>query len=360
MRIVERYPPGFAFAGGTGAWRALFPLRLALAGLYGALSCAARRAALASGRRPVSTTASGKRPFVVSVGNISAGGGGKTPCVIALAEEIRSRAGTAVVVSRGYGGAMERRGPCVVGGAGASAELARTFGDEVALYAARGIPVVTDARRRRGAALAADLFAPTHILLDDAFQHHSLAKDLDILLLDAGRPFEDGMLLPAGRLRELPGAARRAGAVIFTRAREERVPAAAERFVAGKPVFFARHEAAFLKGRGGASEPLSIVSGREVVLFSGIARPDSFEETVVSLGAAPRASFRFEDHHRYAAREIEEIVRAGSPEALFLTTEKDFVKAGDLFPPGAAVFAIAIEMRISGLERLGALLGLGG
>ena len=359
MKIVERYPLWMKFARGAGPWRVLFPLRCALAGLYGAGARVASRAALASGRRPLPPSAAGKRPFVVSIGNIAAGGGGKTPCVIALAEEIRARGGTAVVVSRGYGGAMEGRGTCVAGSADGAAGLARLFGDEAASYAARNIRVVTDARRRRGAALAAKLFAPTHILLDDAYQHHSIAKDLDVLLLDWERPFEDGLLVPAGRLRELPGAARRAGAVIFTRAREDRVPEAAKRYVAGRPVFFARHEAAYLAERGGAREPLSLAAGREAVVFSGIARPESFEEAVAALGASPRAAFRFEDHHRYRAGEIEEIVRAGGPETLFITTEKDFVKAAELFPPGASVYALAIEMRISGIERLRPLIGLG-
>jgi tetraacyldisaccharide 4'-kinase len=359
MRIVERYPLWMKFARGAGAWRVLFPLRLLLAGLYGAGAWAAGRAASAAGSRSMPPAASGKRPFVVSIGNIAAGGGGKTPCVVALARAIVARGGTAVVVSRGYGGAMEGRGTCVPGPAGAAAGIARLFGDEAASYVARGIRVVTDARRRRGAALAAGLFAPTHILLDDAYQHRSIAKDLDVLLLDWERPFEDKLLVPAGRLRELPGAARRADAVIFTRAREERVPKEARRYVEGKPVFFARHEAAYLAGRRGSREPLSFAAGREAVLFSGIARPEPFEETAVALGASPRAAFRFEDHHRYRVAEIEEIARAGGPEALFITTEKDFVKAADLFPPGALVYALAIEMRISDVERLLPLVGLG-
>ena len=357
MRIVERYPRYLALARGEGVWRFLLPLRLALAGIYGALG-AARRAALLRRRAPIGRLVGGRRPFVVSVGNLVAGGGGKTPCVIAIAEEIRARGGAPAVVSRGYGGEMEGRGPCAVDGALSGAELARRFGDEIALYLSRGIPVVTDAKRRRGAELAARLFAPTHVLLDDAYQHHSLEKDLDILLLDAESPFGDGLLLPAGRLREAPGAAGRADAVIFTRAREDRVPAAAERLVAGKPVFFARHEPSHFIRRDGGREPLSSIAGRDVVLFSGIARAASFEETVAGLGAKALVSFRFEDHRRYRERDAAEIIRAGGAGAIYVTTEKDFAKVVDFFPHDAPLVALAVEMRISGLERLRALHGL--
>ncbi len=359
MRIVEKYPLKLLFARGEGAWRLFLPVRLALAGLYGAGSAAARLGASASNPRPISRLVAGRRPFVVSVGNLVAGGGGKTPCVAALAKAIRDRGGVPAVVTRGYGGAYEGRGACVASG-GSDADLARRFGDEAAIYRSRGIPVVTDARRRRGAELAADLFAPTHIILDDAFQNRSLAKDLDILLLDASRPFDGGLLLPAGELREPPSAARRADAVIFTRSREERVPSEAERIVAGKPVFFARHEPARLIRRGGGGEPLSIVSGREVVLFSGIANPGSFEGTVEGLGAIARVSFRYEDHRRYSARDAEEIMEAAGGAALIVTTEKDFVKAAEIFPPDAPLLALAIEMNIPGIERLVALLGLEG
>lgn len=360
MRIVERYPAGIAIAGGKGAWRPLFPLRLALAGPYGALSWAHGKISRAAGRKPLPPSRTGRPPFIVSVGNIAAGGGGKTPCVVALADYIRSRGGTPVVVSRGYGGEMEGHGPSVVKPGQAGAELARKFGDEAALCASRGVAVVTDANRRRGAALAAELFAPTHILLDDAYQNHSLEKDLDLLLLDAERPFEDGLLLPAGRLRECPGAARRADAVIFTRVRVELVPEAARKLVAGKPCFFARHEAAFLVARDGSRRPLALASGREAVLFSGIARPESFEAAAVSIGAEPVASFRFGDHHRYRERDAREIAESGPPGSLLLTTEKDFVKAARLFPPEAEVYAVAIDMRIAGMEALGAMIGLGG
>lgn len=360
--------------------RILYPARFAAARLYGlGLACTGAgspRAAAASTRTERAAKAGGQaagRPLVVSIGNLEAGGGGKTPLAIALAEAIRARGGLAVVVTRGYRGALEGSNPGIVGeikgslpkgarlvktdkGASASAEhriaeIARLAGDEVALYAARGIPVVVDADRVRGARVAFEAFAPTHILLDDAFRHREPAKDLDILLLDAEKPFGTGDLIPLGTLREPPSAARRAGAIVFTRASDDKVPAAAAPFVEGKPVFFARHVPATLVTREGG-KPLSDLAGRATVLFSGIARPESFEKLAVSLGAMAETAFRYEDHHRYQPSDVEEILASGGPRRIFLTTEKDFVKAAALFPPDADLRALRIDIRVMNFERL--------
>ncbi|HVO77203.1 MAG TPA: tetraacyldisaccharide 4'-kinase, partial [Candidatus Bathyarchaeia archaeon] len=313
MKVIERYPLRLRLLEGAGGWAALNPLKRLLAGVYRLWLAAARgrpagRTSLT--RRAPRTGASGGA-LVVSIGNLEAGGSGKTPCALRIARGIVEAGGLPVVVSRGYGGAAERRAPCVVpagralrrgdrGGFVTDEELlasrgtdrspardAEALGDEILLYRGRGIPVVVDPDRGRGAELARRLFAPTHIILDDAFQNRSIPKDVEILLLDAERPYGNGRLLPAGTLRESPAATRRADAVIFTRARTPRLPPEAEPFVGGASVFFASHEPVDLVGRGGQSMPCSGIEGRECVLFSGIARPASFEETVRSLGARP-------------------------------------------------------------------------
>ena len=114
-------------------------------------------------------------------------------------------------------------------GHGTLAREAEALGDEILIYRDRGISVIIDPRRGRGIELARRLFSPSHILLDDAFQNFSVAKDVDILLLDADKPFGGGTLLPLGTLRERPRGARRADIVIFTRAGERRIPEAAQR-----------------------------------------------------------------------------------------------------------------------------------
>jgi tetraacyldisaccharide 4'-kinase len=376
MKIVERYGRGYRMITGRGVWAVLFPARLLLAGVYG-LCVAARGRGRTSRERKSLPNAGRVRPTIVSIGNMEAGGGGKTPFAIAVARGIAERGGLPVVVTRGYRGTARKRAPCVVPAARAKlsargpgfvtgedllgpggdgrrtlAREAEALGDEVLIYRDRGISVVIDPRRGRGIELARRLFSPSHILLDDAFQNFSVEKDVDILLLDAEKPFGGGTLLPLGTLRERAGGARRADIVIFTRAREQRIPEAARRHAEGKPVFFADHEPSGLVGRSGESIPLASLSGMECVLFSGIARPGSFEETILALGAKPRFAFRFVDHHRYVPEDVRLMTDEGGAGAVFVTTEKDRAKAIDLFPAGTAVLALRVDMRIDRLNDL--------
>ncbi|HEY5132608.1 MAG TPA: tetraacyldisaccharide 4'-kinase [Candidatus Krumholzibacteriaceae bacterium] len=383
MKIVERYPVRLRMFEGAGAWALLYPARLVLAAVYRLCLAATEGRTVGPGVSLFSgpfESAPG-RPVVVSVGNLEVGGGGKTPCALRIARGIIELGGLPVVVSRGYGRVAERRGPCVVpagrelrGDSGGGflideellassssapdtfARAAEVLGDEILLYRERGIPVVIDPDRMRGAALASRLFAPSHIILDDAFQNRSIRKDVEILLLDAEMPYGNGRLLPAGALRESPPATRRADAVIFTRAHAPRVPREAEGYVQGKRVFFASHEPVDLLDRRRRPRPRSYLEGRECVLFSGIARPRSFEEMALSLGARPRAAFRFADHHRYTRKDVHSMLLEGSRETAYVTTEKDWAKAQGLFPGDAEVLALRIEMRIEGFEELLSLL----
>lgn len=379
MKVIERYPARFKMLSGTGVWTLCYPVKLFLAGVYGLWLVAARkRRAERDGsglREPRSGI--GRGPVIVSIGNLEMGGGGKTPCTLRIAEGIAERGGFPVVVSRGHRSIAERYAPCVVpagreararGGidvltdkallerlsvaSGGYARDAKALGDEILLYRERGIPVVIDPKRQRGAGLARRLFSPTHILFDDAFQNLSIRKDLEILLLDAEKPFGNGHLLPLGTLRERPEAIRRADVVLFTRADVGRVPHEAESHVAGKRVFFARHEARDLMNRRREPVPLSYLAGRECILFSGIARPESFERMVLSLGARPIAAFRFIDHHEYTSMDVDAILREGAGDTPFITTEKDWYKACGVFPEGANLHALRIEMGIEGLDEL--------
>jgi tetraacyldisaccharide 4'-kinase len=377
MRIVERGGLRLRIFRGEGGWALLYPLKLVLSWGYGLLlAVRARR------NRPTRATHQSRErgdsaagPLVISIGNLEVGGGGKTPCAISLAETIRDGGGRPVVLSRGYGSIASRRwAPFAVPPArGATDEtpvsrtmtygafrelvsssaaggerraLASFVGDEIVLYRERGIPVVIDPDRVRGAAWARELFSPTHLLLDDAYHVSTIEKDVDILLLDAQRPLGNGRLLPLGTLRERPEAAARADVVIFTRAEARLVPPAAARLVGGKPVFFGRHEPVDLMTRAGTALPLSFLKGRGVVLFSGIARPASFEEMAASLGALVDLAFRYIDHHRYGGGDVARMLREGGEGAVFVTTEKDWVKAADLFPAANDVLALRVRMRI--------------
>jgi tetraacyldisaccharide 4'-kinase len=385
MRIVEKYGAGMKALAGKGPWVFLTPARFLLAGLYeGWLR--ARGGSRRTGVKP--RTARDAR--IVSIGNLQAGGSGKTPCTIALAEAVRGNGGRPVVVTRGYGAAAERAGlPVVLPGGGEVTsgagyttegefisargekggarreepsaragqelplnELSRIFGDEVLAYRSRGIPVIIDPDRSRGVEAAARLLDPSVILLDDAFQHRCAYRDLDILLLDAEQPFAGGRLLPFGYLREKPDAVARADAVIFTRALSETIPAEAAPYVKDKPVFYARHRCVDLLSSDGSTRELAYLEGKSVILFAGLARHDSFEQLVSAAGADPQVSYRYPDHHVYDQGDIGEIAADTFPGAVFITTEKDWPKSVQFFDTGHEVLALRIRMEIEGMERL--------
>jgi len=398
MKIVERYPAGLRAFHGKGAWSLLYPLKSFLSFSYGLYMSRAGCKGPEGGAGSPGGLGEG-RPFVISIGNLEAGGGGKTPVTLALASTIKDNGGSAVVVTRGYGGLAAKEGvPMAVGPSGPGIEtdcpvvclsslgaaddphhtscsvlkekwgireeslriaMTRIVGDEAMIYRSRMIPVVIDSDRARGAAFARRLYGPTHVLLDDAFQNRSIAKDLDILLLDAGKPLGNGRLLPAGTLREKPGAIARADVVIFTRSDSKDIRREIGKYIGDKPVFFSSHRPAALVGRDGMEVPFSVLGNRPVAIYSGIARPGSFERTVISTGMEPDVSFRFEDHHWYRREDVD-FMSANSPGgAAFVTTEKDWNKSADLFPRGIDLFALRVEAEIDGKEGLLPLIGLG-
>jgi tetraacyldisaccharide 4'-kinase len=337
MRIIERYSGRMRLFMGRGGWALLAPLRFVLSAFYGMFarnSPGVRRDPSSSG------------PRVISVGNIEVGGGGKTPCVLALASALREKGKRPSVVTRGYGGRVD-------GVVAEPGDLdAVKYGDEAVLYLSEGFPLAVSRDRAEGIRALAESVDPTHILLDDAFHRTEIPKDLDILLLDSQRPFGSGKLLPYGTLREPASAAARAGAVIFTRSSDSTVPEEARRYVEGRPVFFARHLPASLYGEEGVQVEPASLSGRKVVLLSGIARPASFERTAVEAGLDPEASYRFDDHHRYSAEDVEEIIRECGESCAYVTTGKDWAKVSGLFPQGVELMRLDLKMDIDRIDDL--------
>ena len=372
MKVYERYPAWMAFYRGGRLSALAHPLRFVLSRLYG----------FHLGRRHREIGRSVERmgdPCVVSIGNIEWGGGGKTPCTIAVCKALAERGFRPVVVTRGYRSEAERRGPYIVvpreapvgpeglrcieeerlggrvigyGDGCGTDSLARLIGDEPSLFRAHGIPVVIDRRRDRAVEIAARVFEPTHLILDDAFQNRDARRDVDILLLDQEKPFGTGQLIPLGSLRERPEAVRRADIVIFTRSESDRVPPEAAGTIGERPVFFSHHRPARLIGRSEEQLPLEYLRDRKVALLSGIARPDSFEGTVESLGADPVVSFRFADHHGYRSGDIVWMLERMDRGCTLVTTEKDMVKVGCLFPGNIDLVALGIDMEIRELDRL--------
>ncbi len=369
MKIIERYDSVVKIFLGKGYWALLTPVRYLLAAFYRVFLSLAGNCRKAADDRGEGRT--NGAPITISIGNIEVGGGGKTPAAIAIAGNIRRAGGAPVIVTRGYRSYAESAGRSVViPGPGRSLEeegedyiIERMFldhvrakysctdrvkalGDEAARLAARGFPVVIAKDRTRGLKVATRLFDPTHLILDDAFHKFRIRKDIDLLLLDHARPFGRGWVLPAGTLREPPSSVRRSDAVIFTRSSGEDVPEEAERFLPGKKVYFSRHLPSGLRDRTGDLKPFSVCTGRKVVSFSGIARPESFESALIDVGLEPEVSIRFQDHHPYSEKDVSGILAEGTDRSVYITTEKDRLKAIRFFDEKHDFYSLEIEMEI--------------
>ncbi|HVX65963.1 MAG TPA: tetraacyldisaccharide 4'-kinase [Bryobacteraceae bacterium] len=260
---------------------------------------------------------------VISVGGLTVGGTGKTPLVLWLARRLRERGYLPAILTRGYRRRAAERATIL--GPGESATADRT-GDEAQSYVRAALgPVGIGADRLATAGIIEQRFSPSVFLLDDGFQHHRLARSLDLVVLDALDPFGGGEVVPLGRLREEPAALARAGAVIVTRVEPGRDIAAIEARVRhynpNVPVFAARVVPRGWKdaARGPAAPPPAAAA------FCGLGNPDAFWRTLRALGIEPAFRRVFPDHHRYTAAELAALAaaaRAAGAEAL-LTTEKD-------------------------------------
>jgi tetraacyldisaccharide 4'-kinase len=264
---------------------------------------------------------------VISVGNLSTGGSGKTPFVILLGELLKARGIKFDVLSRGYG--RKSRGVLLVDPAGSP----RDFGDEPLLVSRRlQVPVVVGEERYEAGRFAEQRFGSQIHLLDDGFQHRRLARDFDIVLVTP----EDARdhLLPAGRLREPLQSLERADAVVLTSG------ASAEMFSLGKIVWRAR--------RGIITNAVQPIPARAVV-FCGIARPQNFLLQLRTAGIEPAAEAFFRDHHAYTEKDIRELlqIREHSSADGFITTEKDAVNLGGYFSALTPLAVIPVKMELA-------------
>jgi tetraacyldisaccharide 4'-kinase len=291
---------------------------------------------------------------VVSIGNITVGGTGKTPMVIMLAETLEKEGFRPAVLSRGYGGKKRDRTNVVSDGKNILMGI-QEAGDEPLLMAQSlgDVPVITGKKRYSTGRYATDHLKADILLLDDAFQHRSLKRDIDIVLLDRGRPFGNGYMLPRGMLRESKSALKRADIIVLTgndgheKGSEGTVKTL--RKYTDAPVFFAsRKPQSVIDGKTGEKQPLDYLKGKKICAFSGIAKPESFGETLASLGGNIVSFVPFPDHHVYREADIEEIGRraAESSAEIIITTEKDGVKLIDFPRFLQDMYLLRIEMEI--------------
>lgn len=291
---------------------------------------------------------------VVSIGNLTVGGTGKTPFTLFLAEQWKRRGYAVGVVSRGYGGGY--KGPLrLVSDGQEILEDPAAVGDEPYLIAQRlkGVPVIVSPNRFEGCRWLLDRFRLDVLLLDDGFQHLRLHRDLNLLLVDATDPFGNGALLPRGMLREPLSEVRRADVVIFTRSTDQSDASEwideIERL--GRPCIRTTFQpTAWINVRSGATLPPEGLAGEGVIGFCAIGNPDSFATLLKQLGVDLREQIIFRDHHPYQASDLERIRKKAAKRGVkrVVTTEKDAVKikallggAGEDVPE---VWAVRVEV----------------
>lgn len=278
---------------------------------------------------------------VISIGNLTTGGTGKTPAVIALAGEARAMGLRPCILTRGYRGG--KKGPFFV-----TADMHWTdTGDEPLLMARKlkDVPVVKCPDRYRAGLLAIGSLNPPPdvFILDDGFQHRKLYRDMDVLLVNALDPFGSGRkpagrLLPVGRLREPIEQVQRADALVLTKSDgidTEGVVGLLEKHNPSAPVFFSRHKPSFVEDLEGERRPVEWLNGRKVYGFSGIAEPAPFLDIIRGAGGDIVGSRPFRDHYGFTGRDVDAIIRAArrADADWIITTEKDIVRLGDFELP---------------------------
>ena len=269
---------------------------------------------------------------VISVGNIVAGGTGKTPAVIFIARQLQARGVRTAVLSRGYHG--KAKGMVNIVSDGEKILLSPyQAGDEAYLIAesAPGVPVLAGKDRLRLGQYALDHFNCQVLILDDGFQHLKLKRDINLLLLDAQNPWGNGWMLPAGPLREPRTQANRSTAFVITRSDvvNQGLVKELKNDFPGRPVFLARHRPVSLtRLEEGEKCGLNSLAGEKILAFCGLARPRVFLDTLIGLDADVAAFVEWPDHFR--PRRSDMLSLAAKARQLgvkkVVTTAKDAVK----------------------------------
>ena len=311
---------------------------------------------------------------VISVGNITVGGTGKTPTVLTLARQFKRAGFSPAVVARGYGSSPKR--PLLITAEGGREEV-RKAGDEAYLLAEEleNVPVVICRDKTKAALWGEKNLDVDLILVDDGFQHRSLRRDYDLVLLDSLQPFGNGHLLPRGFLRDPPTRLSEADGIVLTRcsqvSREKIIKIFGEiRSYTGNcdNIYFGRITPRSVEDEEGGEHPPGILAGKRVLAFSGIGNPDSFENSLEQVGGRVVYHAVFPDHFDYnlsgfskrmeeAVKEIEKAREKGKRVDMALTTHKDYIKLNDriksyLQDRGLELFSLKIFMEFMGEEHL--------
>jgi tetraacyldisaccharide 4'-kinase len=299
---------------------------------------------------------------VISVGNLTLGGSGKTPTVEAVVRTLRELGHEAgalpAVVSRGYG--RTTRGVHVVADRDGVHADVRTAGDEPLLLAERlhGVPVVVGENRYEAARAAVERCGATAIVIDDGFQHRTLAKDLEIVVVQGSAPWGNARVFPRGMLREPLSALARAHAVVVTNpAGAEAIDAVTRtvrRFNPGAALLVAHYQLQdAIEARSGRRVPVADLAGRRLMAFAGLGSPQGFADTLDAVRVRRVGFAEFPDHHWFTPGDLDELTRearASSAQGL-VTTEKDWMRLRDLPRPTLPMWVLPMRLVIdAGVE----------
>ena len=272
---------------------------------------------------------------VISVGNITVGGTGKTPVTIDLAKTLLAKGRRPAILSRGYRRKSDKAHTVVSDGSGAVLASQEEAGDEPFMMA-ETVPnavIISGSKRRVSADIAVDDYGCDCIVLDDGFQHLPLIRDVDVVLIDYYDNLHNEALLPAGRLREPLSALARASHIVITKVpldpdqnRIERIEKMVRKYNPNCNFYACR----FLSGnyKTTSGESTDKPKGKKALAICGIARPEQFHRTVSEAGFEVEEFFDFPDHHDYSTADVDRIISRAESSGVkvILTTDKDMVK----------------------------------
>jgi tetraacyldisaccharide 4'-kinase len=289
---------------------------------------------------------------VLSLGNLVVGGVGKTPLTAWLAHRFQAAGGRVAIVSRGYGG--EAQGIQVVSDGRRILLKPPQAGDEAYLLALKlpGLPVVTGGDRYQAGWRAWEAFRPDLLVLDDGFQHFQLYRDLDVVLLDAARPFGNGRLLPRGPLREPVSTLQRPLVLVLTRYEAdshhqtwEAIRAAFPAAVVLRAAFRLSHA---IKYPGSQEVSLEALAKVSLAAFAGLARPEVFAASLQEVGVDLKHFFVYPDHHAFTEAELAALAATAQQlgaEAL-VTTEKDWARLAGTWKAALPLYVVHLEVNL--------------
>ena len=284
---------------------------------------------------------------VISIGNMTTGGTGKTPMVIWITKRLRSYGMRVALVSRGYG-SRNRNG--VDGPNDEALEMEHRLPDA---------PHLQDPDRYRMTQIAAQEFDSEIIVLDDAFQHRQLARDLDIVLIDATVPFGFHRLLPRGLLREPLYGLSRSDLIVLTRvhlisiADRNAIVQTIKRYAPNTALAETQIRANHLLQFDGQTEAIAKLKGQPVFVFCGIGNPENFKLTLEKLNCDIVGFERYADHYHYQRRDLENIKNSAQANkaAMIVCTHKDLVKIGTNRLGGIPVYAVVVDVEFLSGEK---------